>query len=214
MAVIVQDCPHCATKRVSFVVRWAEKGFGDSLKWAGLAVCGACNRPIAFELDAAVEGFSLDRAGPRIPTDDSAQVVRFVAYPQPTPDDFPAHLPVSVGASFREALAAFDTGVAPTLAVMGFRRALDLAVKDKFPEGVGLLGVRLRKMAEKHVVPTALADWMEHLKDLGNGAAHDPEVFSRGDAAALRELTRYVLLYLYTLPEQVRIARGQPGAAA
>ena len=89
-----------------------------------------------------------------------------------------------------------------------FRKVLDVALKDKFPEIEGTLNKRIKKAEEQQGLTPELADWSHQIRLEGNEAAHGEEPFSEDDARRLATFTELVPLYLYTLPGMLKEARG------
>lgn len=94
---------------------------------------------------------------------------------------------------------------------MTYRRALEMATKDKardLPERK-ILAQRIELLAKENRLTPALADWANHIKDLGNEAAHEEDEPTEPDINALASLTRMTLIYLYEMPERVRRMREE-----
>lgn len=96
-----------------------------------------------------------------------------------------------------------------------FRKALDTALKGKFPEIKGDLHKRIEKAQEMRELTPALAEWSHQIRLDGNEAAHSEDPFSQEDAERLQTFTNLVLLYLFTLPGMLAKAqRASEGEAA
>jgi hypothetical protein len=95
---------------------------------------------------------------------------------------------------------------------MAFRRALELALKDKAPELKGTLQKRIDALAKETKLTPDLATWAHSVRELGNEAAHDEPEPTDEDVADLGAFTRVVLEYLYTMPAKVQ--RRAAGSAA
>ncbi|WP_418610197.1 DUF4145 domain-containing protein [Gluconobacter cerinus] len=127
----------------------------------------------------------------------------------PTPD-IPEYLPQTIERSFAEAERSRISGNI-LAAGMTYRRALEMATKDKardLPERK-ILAQRIELLAKENRLTPALADWANHIKDLGNEAAHDEDEPTEADINALAALTRMTLIYLYEMPERVRRMREE-----
>lgn len=90
-----------------------------------------------------------------------------------------------------------------------YGRALEVALKDKFPSMTGKLYTRIEKLALEHTITNELKDWAHNIRVLRNDALHEVSELERDQLAALRLFTITLLEYLYTMPEQVRLAREE-----
>src|SRR5690606_25699971 len=89
------------------------------------------------------------------------------------------------------------------------RRALEIATKEMAPDHAALtLYKRIEKLAEIGKLTESLKDWAHDLRLVGNGAVHEIEGLEEAEAIQAHELTRFILIYLYTLPAQVAQARA------
>lgn len=139
-------------------------------------------------------------------------VLSEVQPPPPVPT-IPEHLPDNIAFFFRQAAEAGSQASLRDAAVMMCRKTLEAALKVIEPD-LGdrlLLAPRIRKLAESGCLTSDLADWAEHIRLLGNEAAHETDPVDFEEARELVEFTRLVLIYLFTLPEMVRIARSRRG---
>lgn len=134
-------------------------------------------------------------------------VAAFVAqYPDKLPLKAPEHIPKEVERVYLQAVDAHRrTNL--DLAAMGFRRALELALKAKAPDLKGQLGPRIDQLAAKHVLTPAMKEWAEDSRVLGNEANHDPPEPTPENVQQLFLFTESLLEYLFTLPEKVRQRR-------
>ncbi|WP_258959370.1 DUF4145 domain-containing protein [Burkholderia cepacia] len=126
-------------------------------------------------------------------------------YPQPAPLDIPGHLPADIAQLFGEASATVL--VSATAAAQTFRHVLELALKTLSPEiEAWRLDRRIDALAAKHLITPAIQEWAHQIRHLGNEATHS-ELATREQAVQMERFTRYVLLYLYTLPKEIELAR-------
>lgn len=89
------------------------------------------------------------------------------------------------------------------------RRALEIATKGMAPEHASLtLYKRIEKLAEGGKLTESLKDWAHDLRLVGNDAVHEIDGVEEQEATQAHELTRFILIYLYTLPAQVAQARA------
>ena len=89
-----------------------------------------------------------------------------------------------------------------------FRKSLETALKNKFPDIKGDLYKRIEKAADQHKLTPDLAAWSHQIRLGGKDAVHDEEPFEKEEAERLSDFTRLVLMYLFTLPGMLDEARG------
>lgn len=203
---LVHDCPHCRANNIGF--EYVHTAFKEPryqvYLFSAFYLCTSCCKPIAVVLQTS--GISLN-----IQNLDGGLRERYGAYiqgifPKPVPSSTPNHCPGNIGNIFiqaEEALARdhFDSSLAMD------RRALELMCKNIAPEAKGNLFDRIEYLADKHLITPALKEWAHQLRQYGNDAVHEIDSPPEEDARAMHELTRFILTYIYTLPEQVRLAK-------
>jgi hypothetical protein len=118
----------------------------------------------------------------------------------------PEHLPPDVERVYLQAERNFPTPGNEEAAGTMYRKALDIGLKKIDPSATGLLKTRIKKLAADGKVTSDIADWSNHVRDLGNEAAHDEDPPTRTELEDLRSFTEMVMRYLFTLPAMV-IAR-------
>ena len=89
-----------------------------------------------------------------------------------------------------------------------FRRSLEVALKEKFPDLAESLNLyqRINEAAKQHKLTPELAEWSGQIRLFGNEAMHG-DVFEEEDARATSEITRLILIYLFTLPGDMEEAK-------
>ncbi|CAG9238659.1 hypothetical protein BGLA2_860017 [Burkholderia gladioli] len=100
-----------------------------------------------------------------------------------------------------------------------FRLCLDFATKALMPDdtpglnaqGRRSLGLRMNWMFENNILPAALQDLAQCVKDDGNDGAHDGTL-SAVDAEDLQEFTFELLERLYTEQKRLQIAKDRRAA--
>ncbi len=88
-----------------------------------------------------------------------------------------------------------------------YRRSLDLALKEAFPQENGMLDAKLKKLVREKRLPEAIGDWAHEVRLIGNDGAHDLEGVSQGDLLDAKAFIDTVLKYLFTLPAQIASRR-------
>ena len=89
---------------------------------------------------------------------------------------------------------------------MLFRKTLEasLATDDDLP-----LIRRIVRAAKNREITPAMEEWAHHIRTIGNAAAHDIDDFTHQEIAELREFTRLFLMYLFSLPNMLKSAKGR-----
>lgn len=176
--------------------------------WASVfTICNVCNTGMVLFVEGTgaynvlevqkhsgrkfVENFSIVDFAPKMPTPETI-----------------SFLPPKIAAVFDEAEANFADGRNMSAATM-YRKAVELAVKNKNPEGKGMLNERIRGLQKQNAVPDTLIDLLDTVKFLGNEGAHDEDPPDHDDVERGRDFTRLFLVYSYELPARVKSALGE-----
>ena len=179
------DCPRCGTKSVALNHAESPGSFADFFENGSrrdaFAICGYCGRGLVLTF--------LQNARSRKPLEIA---------PSPTSVSAPAHSPRNVANFYRQAMNNLPGN--PDAAGSMFRKALESALKSKFPDMTGDLFGRIEQAQEEQKLPPAMAEWAHRIRLLGNDAAHGEEPTSEESARELSKFTQLVLLYLFTLP--------------
>lgn len=178
------------------------------LTWNMLLICGGCGSGVVAVVQDAV-GAGHDPM--QHPTDMVTKSINGAKFhvlsiePKAQPIDIPKHLPATVAKAFKEGCDIIK--MAPNSACAAFRRALELALKDLSPDiDAWKLEKRIDRMAAEGKLTPALKEWAHQLRLDGNVAVHEDDA-TLDEAKQIESLTRFVLMYLFTLPESVRLAR-------
>ena len=148
----------------------------------------------------AVEGISGNLRNP-------AYVEAIDVLPERPAASCPPYCSADVSRAFIQAEENISRGNAEAAASMD-RRALEIGTKLIAPDLAGLkLNQRINELATKNLITPALKDWAHGLRIVGNEALHDMEGVTIDEAKQAHELTRFMLIYLFTLPEQVRLSK-------
>ncbi len=237
MALLITDCPHCQTKRSAMEVFGAKTWPRELMIAAGkdgsglsaqrwdtsiAAQCQSCHKPVAalvisgqrmhanqYETFAAQVNKQL--LGPGNVTDLDFKVQAL--WPEAPAPAIPAHLPPSVERALLQAEKNFPVVGNEEAAAMMYRRALELTLGHLFADLRGTLAVRIKRLVKDKVLPEAIGDWADEIRDLGNEAAHDAEEVPRAELKMIRGFTDATLRYLYTLPAEVAARRKLPSDA-
>ncbi|MEW6390396.1 MAG: DUF4145 domain-containing protein [Pseudomonadota bacterium] len=221
MAVLVHDCPHCATARVGFaIIGGKTRPFLMNTEVLNAVVsvgleCPNCLKTASATiqrkgkisgglLQATID--SLEKAHDSIPNL-SWDLLEF--WPKLMPPRIPEFLPQSVEKAFIQGETNLALRGCEEPAATMFRRSLDLGLKIRFPDLKGDLYKKIDKLAADHEIPHSLAEWAHEVRAIGNDGAHDLDGCSMEDAQAAHDFVDAVLRYLFSLPGMIA-ARRKP----
>ncbi len=208
MAVTSRTCGHCGTEHVALELVACYR-IPERREFALFLKCARCGKPsyaIAInplEPDATPAdcgtglelcGWLIDSFGPKKP-----------------PPDIPPHVPEPAQTFFLQAVdLAANLETLDAAAIMT-RRTLEAAIDAK---GVAAptLKKRIDELVEKNLVPADIAELADHIRLIGNEAAHGDQALAGNPQAQenvqeLLDFTRIVLMYLFTLPRMIEKAR-------
>lgn len=127
-------------------------------------------------------------------------------YPNAANTDIPQCLPESVHKSFLEGVQTKNNQ--PNAACAMFRRSLEISLKIVDPDSKARnLAERIEILSKNNQITPSLKEWAHKIRLDGNDAIHEIPDSSLFDAEQMYLFTKYVLIYLFTLPEQIKIAR-------
>lgn len=171
--------------------------------WCAFFLCNGCHGPLSVAFQ-----FAISTADPQRQMGDLRQVAHsLIFFPNAAQSFIPQHLPGGVARAFEQADVSILQNSWDAAGAMD-RRALELATADKAPEQRDqTLYKRIEFLANEGRITPSLKDWAHNLRVVGNNAVHDEDGLTEDDARQAHELTRFILTYLYTLPEQVRLAQ-------
>ncbi|OQS33008.1 hypothetical protein B0T39_21745 [Chromobacterium haemolyticum] len=93
-------------------------------------------------------------------------------------------------------------------ACAGYRRTMEMALKALAPDiEAWKLEKRIDKLAAEHRITPALQEWAHQLRLEGNEAIHGVDEADEDLCNQMHELTRFLLIYLYSLPKQIEQAK-------
>ena len=208
MSIFQHDCPHCGTKNVAFsIIRDHAASRATQNPWDTLAVCGLCSRSVL-----ATFKFSSHPPSERLKTSDRVNVDKPKLYPESRDTTAPEHTPGNAADYYRQGMENLARNW--DAAGMMFRKALDAALKFKFPDdSKKSLNNRIKCAAGRHELTPELAEWAHQIRLDGNEAAHEEAPFSEEDAKRLQVFTDLVFRYLFTLPGMMNEARQGEASA-
>jgi hypothetical protein len=133
-------------------------------------------------------------------------------WPTPGAGSLDPSVPANVAASYAEGIRCLSAN-APHGAVALLRTSLAYIVQDKGSEAAKAkksLNDAVKQMVADGALPTALTDWVTHIRELGNAGAH-PDVFgevSVDEARDLQRLVEQLIQVLYVVPASIAKARA------
>ena len=201
MPTFKADCPRCGTRSVMFMIESWEKILGSpSGKGDVLARCAHCTRGVVatYFLDPG------DTLQNKLKMLDPARR-RPTEIAPPFPDTgAPTHTPEKAAGFYRQGMDNLPGN--PDAAGAMFRKALETALKEKFPDrGKMSLAKRIAAAAEAGDLTQDLADWAHQIRIDGNDAAHDE--ITGNQVQAMQIFTELVLRYLFELPGMLKEAQ-------
>jgi len=203
-ATLVYDCPHCATANAGFTFIEQANTPDDPEVWIALFRCNTCFFPLAIRASFS-HGSPKDRVGNLFK---ASGLIDIRCFPKARPLCAPEHVPAEIARAFIEAETNIRQKNFNAAAAMD-RRALELVTHEQSPEkGKATLYQRIDHLVKTGELTPALGDWAHQLRSLGNGAVHDPEGIGQSEAVQAHDLTRLILIYLYTLPRQIELSRA------
>ena len=213
---MVLDCPHCKAESVGFAFGGEHPQDGSPLGhpiWNTLFECRKCHAGVVVELQNKSPVPAAPSACHGDPSDERFTVL--AVYPKPQPLDVPEHLPKEIAGDYSQAADSLRR-LNFTAAGMMFRKVLQRATtalaataEPKITVQRLKLHARIDKLADCHVITPAMREWAHQIRDDGNEANHEEDVvFEQSDAEQMQAFTELFLIYAFTLPERVRLARG------
>lgn len=130
------------------------------------------------------------------------------AWPEAPKPRIPQHLDARVARALLQAESNFAIKGNEEAAGMMYRKALEVALDLKFPDVPGMLKAKIKKLVDRRDLTAAIGAWADHIRELGNEAAHEDEPLSRADLTAMREFTDAVLRYAISLPAEIEARRA------
>lgn len=225
MALLVSDCPRCGAKRINFSIVGASqcgrfvdnRRTGISIDYFEIqCVCAECRRSTLFKANQATSKSSLGNTDWRIAAfnlKDIASIEGVVSPADLSFDPPPEYLPSDIETAFNEGSKCLSIGCFNASATM-FRLCLDFATKALLPPASEepnskirrSLGLRLNWLFDHHLLPEALRDLAECVKDDGNDGAHEG-ILDKESALDLRDFAFLLLERIYT--EKARLEEAK-----
>lgn len=208
MATLIHDCPYCSAKGITFNSITAASDLHRSGGWNLFLICSGCSRGIVAHVhdqgrSRTPHSHSLDL---RLKDASGAGVTIWDIEPKSKATDIPQHLPDAVAKAFKEGCEVLSLSADAAFGM--FRKALEIGLKDLSPEVEAYkLHKRIDLMAEKGLLTASLKEWSHHLRLDANEMLHESGKSDKDHALEIQNFTKFVLMYLFTLPESVRLAQ-------
>ncbi|KRR25946.1 hypothetical protein CQ13_23265 [Bradyrhizobium retamae] len=122
----------------------------------------------------------------------------------------PENMPSDVERIYLQAERNFPTEGNEEAAGTMYRKALDVGLKKIDVTVTGTLAARIKKLATNGKLTADIAEWADHVRDLGNEAAHEDAPPTREELTELRSISEMVMRYLFSLPAMVQARRQTP----
>lgn len=187
-------CPHCGVEKVSYeLISQCQKKDPYSLHeiYYQLWKCGNCEKPAC--------SYSCN------PMQDGGNRIDYLYgfYPIPEMITAPYGVPENMANLYKSAKRYLRSGKDADYdaACMMARKGIELAVKEFGGSGKDLFQ-KINNLEEKRLIPPALRDWAQHLRDIGNNGAHEP-IVSNEEAQQADYFAEMLFSYLYSLPKRM-----------
>lgn len=210
MGIFRHDCPYCLTARVAFSIeaQW-ETLWRDPDTFLDythvIAYCGGCGRgvlgiiqktgnsshPVQLEGDIDGRGWETVEVHPVAPSIEP-----------------PEHVPGPIADTLSGALKSLVGRIWPGAGMLA-RKTVEMAVAAKLGQAeVANLKAAMSKLKDAGELPSYVGEWGEHIRALGNDAAHRGD-FNEEEAREAVEFAKEFAMSLYTRPERIRLARDR-----
>lgn len=204
MALIVKNCPHCASTKATMKLHSWDTWATNSDLINAFYSCPVCEKPVTSLLRRT------RRLDGRSPVDlnswpgtvqDGGYDIQ-LTWPKPTMPAAPNDVPEHIARNFIQAEHARQRDHREA-AGMVYRRTLEVALKDIDPDGRGMLKARIDSLTKSGKLNEQMSLWAHSVRVLGNEASHDEPEPSKEDIDDLAAFVAITLEYLYTMPAKV-----------
>ena len=219
MVMLVDDCPRCGSQKIAFDVNglnctrvYNALGGGKTYEYEVYCVCRECHKTTMFLCRPLTKNKTLDGYNWEsgiFGLKEVAEVVRPISPADLAVEEPPEFLPEHINSAYEEGAKCLAIGCYNAAATM-FRLCLDYATKGLLPDGEQgpaqkirrSLGLRMEWLFDNHILPEALRELAECVKDDGNDGAHEG-ILDKAAAEDLEDFTYLFLERLYTEPQRL-----------
>lgn len=216
MATIVYDCPHCGANKMSFAIQTEYVRPTNPQQLIVGATCGGCNMPITAMFNCSENltmlGYkTASYSGNLMAT--GHRLRPYQVFPASTSNEAPADIPEPVARVFFQAAASLR-GQHFDAACSMYRKTMELALKAFSPDiEAWKIEKRIDRLAKENRITPEIQAWAHELRLDGNDAVHSDTEATEEMASQMHELCKFLLIYLYTLPAQVEVAKQRRAEA-
>jgi Domain of unknown function (DUF4145) len=212
MGILRYNCPHCVTENIALNVVWSGTVTTNSQLMALCLRCPKCEFPSAAILlkNDPKPQWQAGHDYPGDPQDMDWSILRL--WPEPPKPTIPESLPPDIERIYLQAERNFPIAGNEEAAGTMYRKALDVGLKRIDPSAKGTLAARIQALAANHKLTPDIAEWSDHIRDLGNDAAHEDSPPTPEELDDLRNFTEMVMRYLFSLPELVKARKSKTGS--
>ena len=210
MGTIVHDCPHCGATSSTFtfgqdLIALRQTRYG-SYSADALASCGNCSRAVFFVINNTYsDHVHIGPANIQGNIKNSRWTVS-ESHPQRPSTDAPQHTPHAAANALSGALKSLQSGIWQGAGMLA-RRSVELSLKEtKTGAKQQTLNKAIKELREDNDIPEYVADWSDHVRVLGNEAAHGDEI-GEADAREAVTFARELALTLFTRPAEIALVR-------
>lgn len=208
MAILVHKCPHCLSEHMSLEILAYSSGKIPHFQMVYLK-CPKCLLPSSAELHWKESGSpNTSYLGMKCDPTDYGWKLRMI-WPKAPEPEIPRHLPPEIERTYLQAERNLQISGNEEAAGIMYRKSLDVGLKRIDTKLTGTLAKKIKSLAETGKLTSDLAEWSNGIRSLGNEAAHEVAPFSRDDLKELRNFTEMVLRYLFSLPNAIKLRRGE-----
>lgn len=204
--ILKYKCPHCRTDGLALDIVETHPFSKNKHAVAVHLQCPKCERPCCAIMFQTNEVWP--QAAKRDPQDNGWTIHEF--WPKEDGPLIPESLPPDVERIYLQAERNFPVEGNEEAAGTMYRKALDVGLKKIDPTSTGVLAARIKKLAAAGKLTPDIAEWSDHVRDLGNEAAHDEEPPTREELTDLRNFAEMVMRYLFSLPALVTARKPKP----
>lgn len=209
---MVHDCPHCSTPKMAFTIRGEYADPTNPSRHFVTGSCNGCSAPLVALLVARGGGLGWTISNFHGDILQHTGLNFMGAWPEAQTLEAPNNTPEKVGRSYVEAAEARKRK-SWNAACGTYRRTMELALKAFAPDiEAWKLEKRIDKLASEGLITSDIQTWAHELRLDGNEALHGDEDATEEMTEQMHHLTHFLLVYLYTLPGQIKAARDRRGA--
>ena len=135
-------------------------------------------------------------------------------FPKPTSSKCPDHTPDGLKRIYLQAANALKRGDPDASGAMS-RKVVDVSTQTLLADDAknhSNIYSRIEALAAKGKLTPELKDWAHEVRLGGADAAHDLDPFTRDEAEELLDFAELYLIYVYSLPERLKLRREKTAA--